>query len=147
MYRLITIGVKRLRDGVEIPFADGNVDYEEYKLWLADGNTPDPMTPPVWQDEALSELTARRDRLMEVVSGMQADYITQGDMANAMLCLGVKQGLKDIKTHPAILAVLSDPSATRLQFNAIALLRLRDIGAPASQAVKDEFRRYFTPTP
>ena len=43
MYKLIGINsVKRLADGVCIPFADGNRDYEEYKLWLADGNIPDP---------------------------------------------------------------------------------------------------------
>lgn len=43
MYKLIgTKSVKRLVDGACIPFADGNRDYEEYKLWLEEGNTPDP---------------------------------------------------------------------------------------------------------
>ena len=42
-YKLIgTESVKRLADGACIPFADGNIDYEEYKLWLAEGNTPKP---------------------------------------------------------------------------------------------------------
>lgn len=43
MYKTIgTNSVKRLIDGACIPFADGNTDYEEYKLWLAGGNTPEP---------------------------------------------------------------------------------------------------------
>lgn len=43
MYKLIGINsVKRLADGAFIPFANGNRDYEEYKVWLSDGNTPEP---------------------------------------------------------------------------------------------------------
>ena len=43
MYKLIgTTTVKRLSDGAFIPFANGNADYEEYKLWLAEGNVPEP---------------------------------------------------------------------------------------------------------
>ena len=43
MYKLIgQNSVKRLADGACIPFADGNRDYEEYKLWLLDGNIPEP---------------------------------------------------------------------------------------------------------
>lgn len=43
MYKLIGIdSVKRLSDGVFIPFANGNMDYEEYKQWLEEGNIPEP---------------------------------------------------------------------------------------------------------
>ena len=43
MYKLIgTNSVQRVADGACIPFANGNRDYEEYKLWLAEGNTPEP---------------------------------------------------------------------------------------------------------
>lgn len=42
MYKLIgPIAVKRLADGACIPFADGNIDYEGYKHWLAEGNEPE----------------------------------------------------------------------------------------------------------
>lgn len=42
MYKLTgTELVKRLVDGITIPFAAGNTDYEEYKQWLANGNTPE----------------------------------------------------------------------------------------------------------
>ncbi|VVD76108.1 hypothetical protein PEP31012_00849 [Pandoraea eparura] len=47
MYQLyITEGfVTRLSDGATIPMADGNVDYEEFKRWQAEGNVPDPADP------------------------------------------------------------------------------------------------------
>jgi hypothetical protein len=59
MYKLIgTIGVKRLADSASIPFADGNRDYEEYKQWLSEGNTPEPeFTEAELQAHALAEAT------------------------------------------------------------------------------------------
>ena len=42
MYKLNENSVTRLADGASIPFADGNVDYEAYKQWLSEGNTPEP---------------------------------------------------------------------------------------------------------
>lgn len=33
--------------GVDIPVAEGNRHYEEFKQWLAQGNTPDPMDAPI----------------------------------------------------------------------------------------------------
>jgi len=35
----------RARDGASFSEAKGNPDYEEYLVWLADGNTPDPADP------------------------------------------------------------------------------------------------------
>lgn len=34
--------VKRLSDSAYIPFDEGNVDYQEYLKWVAEGNTPLP---------------------------------------------------------------------------------------------------------
>jgi hypothetical protein len=34
--------VMRMSDMAVIPFVDGNRDYEAYKQWLAEGNTPLP---------------------------------------------------------------------------------------------------------
>lgn len=35
----------RTSDNAKIPFHDGNRDYEEFKLWIADGNQPDEADP------------------------------------------------------------------------------------------------------
>ena len=34
--------IKRLSDNTFIPFVRGNIDYEEYLKWVAEGNTPEP---------------------------------------------------------------------------------------------------------
>ena len=33
--------ILRKEDNAYIPFDEGNRDYQEYKLWLAEGNTPE----------------------------------------------------------------------------------------------------------
>ena len=41
-YKLLKQGVQRTSDGANIPPNDDNLDWREYKKWLAAGNTPDP---------------------------------------------------------------------------------------------------------
>lgn len=74
MYKLIGINsVKRLLDGACIPFANGNRDYEEYNMWLDEGNTPE----PEFTDE---ELVARE--LQSKVSEATL-YLNSTDWVNA----------------------------------------------------------------
>lgn len=64
MYKLIgTNTVKRLADGACIPFADGNIDYEEYKQWLEEGNIPE----PEFTEEELAQ-KAIQDKIAEANS-------------------------------------------------------------------------------
>lgn len=109
--------------------------------WSFDGNI---FSAPVAQpfrptDGAMAELTARIDRLLDVISGMQSDYITAGDMANASLCRDAKNSLKAAKTDPVILATTS-----RAAFNAAVLARWKAIAALAPLDVRAEFARYAT---
>ena len=34
--------IQRLSDGASIPLAEGNRDYQEYLIWLSEGNIPEP---------------------------------------------------------------------------------------------------------
>ena len=47
MYKLIDLPpenqcIQRLSDGAFIPFDPDNTDYQEYLLWLSEGNEPEP---------------------------------------------------------------------------------------------------------
>ena len=38
--------IRRDADQASVPFDDGNRDYQEYKAWLAEGNTPTVVVAP-----------------------------------------------------------------------------------------------------
>lgn len=42
MYKLQNQSIKRLSDGASIPICIGNKDYDEYLVWISEGNTPEP---------------------------------------------------------------------------------------------------------
>lgn len=69
MYRLLKGNktVFRVTDGAAIPFDDGNRDYEQYKLWLAEGNEPAQPDAPVLStpEEIKKALDVERDKLLD----------------------------------------------------------------------------------
>lgn len=71
MYKLNrSNSITRTSDSAQIPLADGNIDYEAYKEWLAAGNTPlpaDPLITPIPTSVAM-----RQARLALLQSGLLA---------------------------------------------------------------------------
>lgn len=118
-------------------------DVQERWLYVAglfSAPPPPPVEiPPEWFVDAMTDLRTRRDRLLDVISGMQADYIVSGDMANAVLCRTVKVQLKAAPSDPSITGAV-----TRTDFNAAALVLWKTIAAQASPEVRAEFARYAT---
>lgn len=53
MYRLHEDGVIRLLDNALIPKVSDNRDYVDYLVWLAEGNTPQPMAVPTFKDHVV----------------------------------------------------------------------------------------------
>lgn len=131
-YRLLLAGgVKRLSDGAEIPFADGNMDYEDYKAWLAQGNAADAAPAEDWLPEVMARLQALRDRLMEAVTQMQADYIAAADSPNAIVCRDIKTQLRGLDKEPALTG-----AASRAAFRTKLRARLNEIAGTAPADVQ-----------
>lgn len=66
MYKLNgTNSVKRLVDGAIIPSVNGNIDYEEYKQWISEGNIPEPefTQEELAQQELNKQLAVAKDYL------------------------------------------------------------------------------------
>lgn len=64
MYKLIgQNSVKRLADGAYIPFADCNIDYQEYKKWLSEGNIQE--SEFTEQELAQQELNKRKQEALQ----------------------------------------------------------------------------------
>lgn len=72
MYKLNENSVTRLADGACIPFADGNTDYEAYKQWLGEGNTPEPQ----YTEEELQAIETSKAKAEALQYLADTDYIT-----------------------------------------------------------------------
>lgn len=69
MYKLIgQNSVKRLIDGAFIPFSGVNIEYQEYKKWLSEGNIPEPeFTDEELRTKFENEFRVNRDSLLSTV--------------------------------------------------------------------------------
>lgn len=95
MYKLLgTVSVQRLADGACIPFADGNRDYEEYKLWIAEGNTPEPeLTEKELINQNQDKFRFERDSLLKKVD--IAIYKAEDLGQDTQLLRTYRQALRD----------------------------------------------------
>ena len=80
MYKLQNQSIQRLSDGASIPLADGNMDYEEYKQWLSEGNTPEPeFTAEELQTKVKAEITSAIQAMLDT----QAQSLRYDNMMSA----------------------------------------------------------------
>lgn len=122
-------------DGASIPPDPENRDYTAYLDWLAAGNVPDmPPQPTHAQlvEQAVDQIRTERQPILSVLDGLQASYITRGDMPTATLIETAKQALRDLTKI--------DLSAceTLAEMKLVVLARYAQI-AGASPALKSAF--------
>lgn len=96
-----------------------------------------PVPDPAALAQRKDQLFVLRDKLLEVVTGMQVDYTTVNDMVNANLCKDVKAALKEIQDYPTIAN-----ATTETEFKLAVVARWKVIFAPVPLEVKNEFRKY-----
>lgn len=108
MYQLTANGVRRLEDGAEIPFADGNADYEDYKAWLADGNVPLPMAVDDKRPAVMDDYRSRREIYLNRVAGIALFESATGVLA------ACRQFRQDLLNIPQLASVLAAQDATSL---------------------------------
>lgn len=70
MYTLYPTCVVRQADGLVIPLAEDNADFQAFNAWLDEGNTPD--APPVVPPTPPHSVTMRQARLALLEAGQLA---------------------------------------------------------------------------
>ena len=72
MYKLNKNSVTRLADGAFVPFANVNTDYEEYKQWLEEGNTPEPEFTE--KEIEAQRIQSIKSKASELITSKYPDY-------------------------------------------------------------------------
>jgi hypothetical protein len=101
MYKTINENfVQRIQDGAHIPIAEGNRDYEEYALWLEEGNSPEPADLPNDSEVAQGLLDALERSTMMSRGMREFLLVSMQDLAQRqseqMADIGITMSAKDI---------------------------------------------------
>ena len=122
-------------DGACIPLDPENRDCAAYIDWLAAGGVPDAPAPPTRASllkQATEQIRIERQPILGVLDGLQASYITKGDMTTATVIETAKQALRDLtKIDLSACETLADMK--------LAVLARYGLIASASPALKSAF--------
>lgn len=129
------ISAKFDADGVEIPIDlrfEPEVAAQIVEYDLQQRPDPPPPTHDDLLDEAKTQIRAERQPILSVLDGLQASYITRGDMPTAQVIEVAKQALRDITK------VDLSACTTLAEMKVVVLARYAQI-ASASPALKTAF--------
>ena len=88
MYSIDFLGnIIRDLDGATISYDMGNIHYQEYLDWIAEGNTPLPYEPPVVdpKEQARADLAATDKEMARIAEDLIYALIAKGLIAEAGL--------------------------------------------------------------
>lgn len=98
MYSIDFLGnIIRDLDGATIPYDMGNIHYQEYLDWIAEGNTPLPYDPPAVdpKDQAKAELAATDKEMARIAEDLINILTSKGIINMADLPAPVASKLSD----------------------------------------------------
>jgi len=72
MYKLTENGIQRLSDMAFIPEAEGNIDWKQYKKWIAKGNTPDLEFSQAELDQQAAAEAERLQRIQDMIDNLSS---------------------------------------------------------------------------
>ena len=84
MYSIDFLGnIIRDLDGATISYDMGNIHYQEYLDWIAEGNTPLPYEPPVVgpKEQAMADLMATDKEMARIAEDLINTLIAKGVIA------------------------------------------------------------------
>lgn len=86
-------------DGAVIPIDAENADYQAFRAWVDEGNTPSGPAAPSHADlveQAKAATRIQRQPIISVLDGLQSSAIVKGETIRALDIETAKQGLRDI---------------------------------------------------
>ena len=92
-YKLADNGIILIDTGSFIPICEGNTDYQKYKKWLSEGNTPKPQYSQAELDAkaVMAQKQAEKQQAIIDLKAVNVDEIKDIEEVKAVLKLILKQ--------------------------------------------------------